>query len=229
MKWVRIVGVVVAVEDFKTRRLYTIDDSSGTGIVAVVTGKYVSTYSYGAKESNSLRANGKDIPQQRDALKEQAVATEGAHIEFPYNGVDVGAVVYIKGSLTTFAEEKQVKVEKLVHVQSTTEEVVLWEKRNKFYTDVLAKPWVLSSELVQMCRRQAEKSEERAEKRKNKPSARAQAEQEQARQDEQSNKTLHREGPQKQHKRRHTALQRSEIAKMIHDGGVKGKFSALGL
>lgn len=228
VKWVRIVGIVVAIEDFNTRRFYIIDDSSGACIQAKVTGKYVTGKSNGQKDSTSLQRTEKGTPGLYDAPKEQAIIGGAVQIEFPYD-VSVGAVVDIKGSIATYWEEKHIQIQKLLPVQSTMQEVALWEKRTKFYADVLSKPWVLSPEIVRKCLRRAERSEEQTRERKQGPRGRAQAHKEPARQDEQSNKTQDDVKPGKHDKRRYTALQRSELAKMIHSEGVKGKFSALGL
>lgn len=236
MKWVRIVGIVVAIEDFYTRRVYTIDDSSGACIEALVTGKHVAGSGQGEKETSSVQTTTKDTAKEGEPPKEQAptaATAQGGHIEFPYGDVDIGTIVDIKGSLTTYREEKQIKIEKLLPVRSTMQEVALWEKRNKFHTDVLAKPWVLSPEVVRKCRRKAERSDEQVEKRKTASRGTAPADKEPVPRSERVEKPQKRENGQdhdkKHDKRRRTALQRAEIAKMIHSGGVKGKFSALGL
>lgn len=225
MKWIRIVGVVVAIEQFNIRRVYTIDDSSGACVEAIATGKHV----YEKADTNkvritSLQGVSKGTGDRDDAL--HALGSTGGNgektITFPFEDIDVGAIVDIKGKLTTFRDEKQINIEKLVTVRSTAQEVALWEKRNDFHNEVLAKPWVLSPELVKKCRRQAERSEEQAERRKKR--LRARADQEPERQTAEASTGAHRQG-----KRQRPVLRRTEIASMIQSSGVKGKFSALGL
>lgn len=235
VRWVRIVGVVVAVEDFSMRRLYTIDDSSGACIQAIVLGTHVtaSSSSQSAEKDTSPQTDKPTDPSlQPHAPKTHPVASSGVRVQFLYDDVDVGTVVYIKGCLTNFREDKQIRVEKLVQVRSTMEEVALWDKRNRFYAEVLARPWVLSAELVQQCRRQAEKKGRRRQ-----PRERARADKEPVRQGQQpctTAKMQEQEGArksQRDHKQqqRRAGLSRSELAKMISDGGVKGHFGALGL
>lgn len=212
----------MAIDQFQQRRVYTIDDSSGVCIEATITGKLVTRNNNATEVQGKLdAATNEKLEEQPGALREREIAVGGPKLLFPYEDVDVGTVVDIKGELTTFRDEKQINIDKLVTVKSTAQEVALWEKRAEFHKSVLARPWTLSSELVRKCRKQAERSEEQAERRKKR--TRSRADQEAAADEERSNKA------QKPEKRQRSGLQRSEIAKMIHSGGVKGKFSALGL
>ncbi|KAM0326006.1 hypothetical protein ACHAPQ_007857, partial [Fusarium lateritium] len=47
----------------------------------------------------------------------------------PFPDVDVGSVVDVKGGLSTFRDERQLTIEKMVILQGTAQEVTLWEKR----------------------------------------------------------------------------------------------------
>lgn len=80
--------------------------------------------------------------------------------EPPYPDIDVGAIVDVKGKLTIFREEMQIKIEKMVGLKSTEQEIALWEKRRKFRREVLEKPWVLRDKDIRRCRREAERSED---------------------------------------------------------------------
>ncbi|RCI16179.1 hypothetical protein L249_2753 [Ophiocordyceps polyrhachis-furcata BCC 54312] len=111
------VGVVVAVDDFASRRVYTVDDSSGACIEALPS------------------EHGRD------------------------DGIDVGSVVDVKGCLSLFRDEKQIKIERIKRLRTTADELVLWEKRAKFRRDVLDRPWVLERAEIRRCRKEAERSE----------------------------------------------------------------------
>ncbi|RDA93880.1 hypothetical protein CP533_4515 [Ophiocordyceps camponoti-saundersi (nom. inval.)] len=117
IRWVRVVGVVVAVDDFASRRVYTVDDSSGACIEALPGG------------------------QEQD------------------DDIDVGSVVDVKGGLSLFRDEKQIKIERIKRLRTTADELVLWERRAKFRRDVLDRPWVLERVEIRRCRREAERSE----------------------------------------------------------------------
>lgn len=148
----RIVGVVVAVEQFANRRLYTIDDSSGSNIVAVTTSP-ASAEPKNELVACTLRAN----TEARAA---------GLHRADPYADVDVGTVVDVKGGLSTYRDERQINIEKMVIVKSTAQEVVLWEKRTKFCRKILHVPWLLRDKDIRHCRREAERSDAKKEQKR---------------------------------------------------------------
>ncbi|KND90685.1 Protein stn1 [Tolypocladium ophioglossoides CBS 100239] len=186
IKWVRIVGVVVEINDYLNeksesgRRVYIVDDSSGACIEALVS-----------------------IPT---AL---------------YQEIDLGSVVDVKGALSTFRDEKQIKIEKMAGLKSTTQELALWEKRAKFRRDVLDKPWVLRNRDIRRCRKEAEGSEADAERKRKRLKTIAEG-----------------VGPKaRPHKKQTAAKDKNktrgdvavDIKDMIRDGAMKGKYNALGL
>ncbi|KAF4992431.1 hypothetical protein FGRMN_7176 [Fusarium graminum] len=137
IKWVRIVGLVVAIDEFPGRRIYTIDDSSGACIECTV----AVSVPTGGDGNLSLASN-------------------------PFPNVDVGSVVDVKGGISTFRDERQLSIEKMVILQSTAQEVTLWEKRVKFQSEVLSHPWVLRKSEIRRCRHEAERSEHEAERKR---------------------------------------------------------------
>ncbi|KAM0527889.1 hypothetical protein ACHAPW_003626 [Verticillium nonalfalfae] len=159
VKWVRLVGVVVAIDDVYNRRIFTIDDSSGACIECNVAVKVIPAV----------------LPTFGD---KDPLAYAPRRLEFLQPGcddVDVGAVVDIKGSVALFRDEKTVKIQKVKMVRSTAQEVALWEKRDNFKRDVLGVPWVVGEKQMRRCRREAE-GRERKEKREEKDRQRREAE-----------------------------------------------------
>lgn len=146
----RVVGVVVAVDEFHGRRVYTLDDSSGACIECLVT--IPSTGNADGKEKG----------------KESGQKTDDANPPTPARVLDfrVGNVIDVKGGLSIYRDEKQLTVEKADTVRSTAQEVALWQKRARFRQDVLDKPWVLHSRDIRRCRKEAEHSEEKAERKR---------------------------------------------------------------
>ncbi|ROW01291.1 hypothetical protein VMCG_05838 [Cytospora schulzeri] len=122
VRWVRITGMVVAVDEFGTRRNYTVDDSSGVCIECVV-----------------------DVPKSDPSItlgsKEQPAATGKPRVP---DEVDVGTLVDIRGGLALFRGSKQVKIEKATIIRSTEQELVYWEKVQAFRREVLDRPWELT-------------------------------------------------------------------------------------
>jgi endo-1,3(4)-beta-glucanase len=220
---VRVVGIVVAIEQYAQRRIYGIDDSSGMNVLAVVT----SPAPIKAKNDsapNELRPNNDAQPTV-------------AQVPDPYAAIDVGMVVDVKGGVSSFRNERQIDVVKMVIVQGTAQEVALWEKRTKFRREVLDVPWVLRDKDVRRCRREAERSE-----------AEARAEQKRAKQkkkatkhgrDRDEGKEMGVRDVKKQDVKHTTKGSKStglvdedaakRVQRLIREGASSGRFNALGL
>ncbi|QPC70014.1 hypothetical protein HYE68_000766 [Fusarium pseudograminearum] len=207
IKWVRIVGLVVAIDEFTGRRVYTIDDSSGACIECTVkmpmlSGGTGNTTTSGDAASNKANAN-PPLPTN------------------PFPTIDVGCVVDIKGGLSSFRDERQLTIEKMLVVRSTQQEVALWEKRVRFQSEVLAKSWVLRKSEIRRCRHEAERSEEAAERRRKRMKATtgSHSAKQASRSEEQS------EGRAKREPSKETRL---DLRQILEQGG-RGKYNALGL
>lgn len=141
IKWVRISGVVVAVDEWERRRVYTIDDGSGATIQCVV-------HMAPGAPPGAVRATTAKPDKAADEPRPLAV------IDAP---IDVGHVLDIKGSVTTFRDARNVRAEKIAHLRSTEQEVLFWEKVARLRREVLSKPWVLDRREVKRCRREEER------------------------------------------------------------------------
>ncbi|KAI0849734.1 hypothetical protein F5Y00DRAFT_234654 [Daldinia vernicosa] len=129
IRWVRIVGVVVAIDEYSsTRRNYTVDDSTGACIECSII-----------------------IPKPVDSRYRNNAADP---VPDPYSEIDVGMVVEVKGSTSVYRGWKQIQVHKLQRVGSTNQEVQFWDKIRNFREDVLSKPWVLDKREVRRCKKQ---------------------------------------------------------------------------
>lgn len=203
IKWVRVVGIVVAIEQFFNRRLYTIDDSSGRNIVAVTTPPAP------AKSKNESTAGEQRTDKDADAQEAD-----------PYADIDVGMVVDVKGSVSSFRNEHQINIERMVVVKSTAQEVVLWEKRARFRREILNVPWVLRDKDVRRCRRDAERSEAEVEKKKAKKQSKAK--------EAKSGTTKLPTRDSKSKNSRDDSVAKA-VQKIIREGASTGKYNALGL
>ncbi|KAI0113186.1 hypothetical protein F4814DRAFT_420855 [Daldinia grandis] len=128
IRWVRIVGVVVGIDEYYGHRNYTVDDSTGACIECSI-----------------------DIPKPADSRYRNGAEDPAPD---PYSEIDIGMVVEVKGSTKVFREQKQIKVQKLQRVGSTNQEVQFWNKIRNFREDVLSKPWVLEKKEVRRCKKQ---------------------------------------------------------------------------
>ncbi|KAF5652214.1 hypothetical protein F25303_3486 [Fusarium sp. NRRL 25303] len=207
IKWVRIVGLVVAIDEFASRRVYTIDDSSGACIECTISITI-------SGEDNSRATTGDAAPKKADIDPPQNPD--------PFPNIDVGCVVDVKGGLSTFRDERQLTIEKMTKVRGTAQEVSLWEKRVKFKSEVLDKPWVLRSSEIRRCRKEAERSEEEAERKQKRIKAMVEP-----RASKQTSKSAgHGEQPIRQQKP-HKEM-RLDLRQILEQGG-RGKYDALGL
>ncbi|KAH6605651.1 hypothetical protein Trco_004804 [Trichoderma cornu-damae] len=213
IKWVRVVGVVVAIEQYVNRRLYTIDDGSGRNILALVMPPAP------AKPKNGSTAG------------EQPTETDPQDAD-PYADVDVGVVVDVKGGVSAFRSERQISVEKMVVVKGTAQEVVLWEKRTKFRREVLDAPWLLQEKDIRQCRRDAERPEVLEAQREKK--ARKQSRAREANRDDEKplakdTKDKTARGGDNDSNDNDAAKRMRRIQRMIREGALTGRYSALGL
>ncbi|KAK7420270.1 hypothetical protein QQZ08_010470 [Neonectria magnoliae] len=209
IKWVRIIGVVVAIDEYAGRRIYTVDDSSGACIECTI---------------------GAPAPVKKDAVRKEESEPEkkAADIDLPptaapYEDIRVGSVVDVKGRISIFRDEKQINIEKMAALRSTAQEVALWEKRAKLRTQVLDKPWVLRKRDIRRCRQEAEQSEEKADRKRKRLKemieGRAVAEQSVKRPHDQSKASSDEQPSNK------ASL---ELRQILQHGGA-GKYDALGL
>ncbi|KAM5346605.1 hypothetical protein ACJ41O_009610 [Fusarium nematophilum] len=208
IKWVRIVGVVVAIDDFAARRVFTVDDSSGACIECTVV---ISALGEGAKaeEAAPNKVGMNPLPAPAPGL---------------YADIDIGSVVDVKGGISVYRDERQLNIEKMATLRSTAQEVALWEKRVKFQTEVLDKPWVLRRGDIRRCRKEAERSEEEAERKRKR--LRTMIEPLVAKQPARPGDQEERSDKKKQQQPSNTA--RLDLRQILQHGG-RGKYDALGL
>jgi hypothetical protein len=77
--------------------------------------------------------------------------------QIPWPCLDTGIVVKVKGQIIEYRGVKQVNVIKMDILKSTEQEVKCWNEVGRFQRDILAKPWFVSSEDEERCRREKEK------------------------------------------------------------------------
>lgn len=173
IQWVRITGVVVAIDDYHGHRVYTVDDSTGQCIeCALKTPSHTSDKTHHGNNGGSEGTNtdAQIVPSKiatTTRTAETNVVNRVPKIPPPID-IDVGTVVDIKGTVKLFRGQRQISIWKLARVLSTNQEVLFWDKIRDFRRDILSKPWVLKDKEVPRCRKlqQAEPSEPGVKKRK---------------------------------------------------------------
>ncbi|KAL9115138.1 MAG: hypothetical protein Q9227_000932 [Pyrenula ochraceoflavens] len=127
IQFVCLVGVIIVFEDFYEKRwLFTIDDSSGETIEVMCPKPVTNGGSY------SLRSEQQE--PNADAANRARVMQE----------LDVGSVVKLKGTISTFRNVRQITLERISIVEDTNAEARFWQERIQLFNDVLSKPWSLS-------------------------------------------------------------------------------------
>lgn len=174
IQWIKITGIIVAVDEFYNRICYTVDDSSGSTIECVCLSPPKSdalpkdsTNSYsGGKFWNDTRAK-RDIKKNTETPIDQRAIDDMISPDGPkLRGIDVGSVVKIKGIISVFRDVRQIAM-KIIHtIPDTAAEVVEWQARNAFYKDVLGKPWLVSEEQEKKCLKDAEREKWREEEKR---------------------------------------------------------------
>jgi len=162
---VRVTGVIVAIDEFFARRIFTIDDSSGMCIECTCPappspGPAIPAHLDKASDPNRMTSTSALKADIRKPAKPEELPTPTVETPWvPWQDIDVGAVVKIKGKPSSFREMKQVEIIKVEVMRSTEQEVRCWNEVLSFRKDVLRIPWVVSREAEEKCRRRAEKEQ----------------------------------------------------------------------
>lgn len=159
IKWVRITGVIIAVDEFSARRVFTVDDSSGICIECTCpapspTALAVPAHLNQASSIKPVGATGQN-PKSEPTMQPSTPSVETPLV--PWEDMDVGVVVKIKGKPNKFRDVKQIDIIKVEVIRSTEQEVRCWNEVLAFRTDVLQVPWVVSREAEAKYRRRAER------------------------------------------------------------------------
>ncbi|KAI1000755.1 hypothetical protein K3495_g7442 [Podosphaera aphanis] len=136
VKWVRLTGVIVAVDTWAgpaaARKIYTLDDSSGACIACSAVLPAQDT------------APGPGVPSVRTPC-------------VPWAELQIGSVVKIKGRAIAWWAERRVEIVKAEVLRCTELEVKCWDEVREFRRDTLSRPWQLTHDEQRQCRRRKEK------------------------------------------------------------------------
>lgn len=191
VKWVRITGVVVAVDEFKGKKVFTVDDSSGMCIECTAVApppatdapslpphlnqmaSLMTVRNTGNSKivDSTIKREGKGGENKEKEKTAGSKGKESAKVApsvqspaVPWDEVDVGTVVKVKGRVGNWWDTIQIEVIKIEALRCTDQEVRCWNEVLAFKRDVLSKPWVVSKEEEEKCRRGREKELRRARK-----------------------------------------------------------------
>ena len=166
-------------EEFSGRRIYTLDDSSGmcvectcimpvkepSGLDVLGVPQHLDqgvrrldqvVSAKNAKAVVDAKVDGKDNGKSKAGEEIKAPERGVRNPDVPWDMIDVGSVVKVKGRISSFRDMMQVEVVSVVMVKTTDGEVRFWNEAGTFREDVLGKEWVVSKEMEEKLRREAE-------------------------------------------------------------------------
>ncbi|KAL9603144.1 MAG: hypothetical protein Q9219_001347 [cf. Caloplaca sp. 3 TL-2023] len=172
IRWVRLVGVVVAFDIYPNRAMMTLDDSSGFTIEIFCRKEKSSVPIVETKiDCHGVITINKPVKPVDDEYT--YTTNEGYKVSL--EGIDLGSVVKVKGGISEFRGEKQVTLERICKsagsrktlcwflilnleamIRTTNEEASAWAETASFYQDVLSKPWIISERAQLKAKMEAE-------------------------------------------------------------------------
>ncbi|KAL4795238.1 hypothetical protein BDV19DRAFT_363394 [Aspergillus venezuelensis] len=181
IRFVNVLGVIVARTDVPRRTILTIDDSSGATVdIVVLKNENVSVSAAAAASTSTstltstgpnLNPNAKAKPNPNPnadasagagaASDENNIAKETHLTSTTREIIDIthlipGKTFQIKGTLSIFRGIMQINLERFFSVPDTKSEMRFLESRTRFLLDVLSHPWTLDENEIGDLRRQAD-------------------------------------------------------------------------
>ncbi|KAF2036510.1 hypothetical protein EK21DRAFT_83473 [Setomelanomma holmii] len=134
IRYVRLVGVVVAIDDINLKyTVLTIDDGSGANIELKIV------------RIPPVEQNPVDTSSNTTIDNVNIISPFGIfEVVVDNHKLDIGTVVKVKGTISEFRGVKQLDLKRIWVVTSTNEEVQAWTETAAFKREVLSKPWHLS-------------------------------------------------------------------------------------
>ncbi|KAL4938511.1 hypothetical protein BDV06DRAFT_225915 [Aspergillus oleicola] len=163
IRFVNVLGVIVARFDVPRRTILTIDDSSGGTVDVVVLKNDVATAPATVSTIPSAKAKpNPETTKEADEAKETHL-TSTTHEPISIAPLIPGKVFQIKGTLSIFRSIIQINLERFFPVPDTKAEMRFVEARTRFLVDVLSNPWILEDGEIEALRKQADEEGMRVE------------------------------------------------------------------
>jgi len=152
IQFVRVLGLLVDIEQRGRYTILAIDDSSGDCINVKIQQRPTSRGDEAEYPSNTTIDN-------VDMRIELALP----RLYLNTRPIDIGAVLEVKGTISVFRNTRQIDLARLFRIKDTNAEAAAWAKTAQWKRDVLSHPWVLSSE-ERRCVDETIREEERQER-----------------------------------------------------------------
>jgi hypothetical protein len=135
IRFVRIVGVVVAIDDINVKyTVLTLDDGSGATIEMKIIRRVPG-------DLNSENAPSNTHVDNVNVISEFGVF----EVIIGQERIEIGTVIKAKGTISEFRAIKQLEMKRVWTVSTTNEEAQAWAEAASFKQKVLSVPWRLTS------------------------------------------------------------------------------------
>ena len=161
IRFVRLVGIVVdiVITTGAKHILISLDDSSGACIEIKTSVRELKSDDHAEYPSNTVIDN-------VDVYMNLGVAT----VLIDKKPIDIGSIIKAKGTINSFRNQRQLKLERIWIVKDTNEEAKAWAETAEWKRDILSKPWILTKQqkddIDEQIRRDEAKEREKSRKRK---------------------------------------------------------------
>lgn len=165
IRFVSVVGVIVARNEITRRTILTLDDSSGATLdVVVQQADPKEAAKMEADQGSASTAKQVDPNAALDTTEETPgiLPMQTLHLSATDRSIlnisklVPGTIVKIKGTLSQFRSVVQLHLERFTLVPDTNAEMQFVDERLRFLVEVLSVPWVLTEEEVESLRVEAE-------------------------------------------------------------------------
>ncbi|MCJ1372468.1 hypothetical protein MMC20_003693 [Loxospora ochrophaea] len=160
IQWIRLVGVLVAFDEYPNRWVMILDDGSGETIEIVCAKQQnastpaVADHTAATEQgSSSTRCPSTSTPTLTAPSRIGRTATG---YEVDMSRIDLGSVVKVKGGIGEFRGAKQITLERINLIPTTASEALAWAELHAFHTAILSKPWTLSTTDIQRLKEKEE-------------------------------------------------------------------------
>ncbi|PYH99606.1 hypothetical protein BO71DRAFT_479294 [Aspergillus ellipticus CBS 707.79] len=169
IRYISLLGLIIARTDLARRTILTLDDSSGATIEIVVLkadgpskpqSQFTSHTTTTTQPTTSY--TGHTTTDTTTQPTQPTHQTPTTHTPIDITPLQPGALAHVKGTITTFRGAVQLNLERMFLVRDTNTEMRFVDQRSRFLVEVLAVPWwVGGAEEVERLRGEAEEEEER--------------------------------------------------------------------
>ncbi|KAE8145443.1 hypothetical protein BDV25DRAFT_170535 [Aspergillus avenaceus] len=158
IRFVSVVGIIVARTEYPALTILTLDDSSGATVEVVVC--KVSATTDEVKPVKGAKGGGAESLQAPYTTKHVA-ATNRTDLDI--TALVPGAVSQLKGTLSAFRGTMQIRLERASVIRDTNAEMRFLDQRGRFLVEVLSIPWSVTRKEMARLRQEADEEEEKLE------------------------------------------------------------------